>query len=248
MSRRYDQKTTTFTNDGKLLQVQYAIEAINKTGSAIGILTKEGVVLTTERQDVSSLLEAPKHSEKIFQLDSHLYSVVNGLTADANYLIDIARVEAQTYKYTYGGDNIPIEQLLVRICDIKQSYTQIGGLRPFGAAFLFAGYDRHQGYQLYSTDPSGNYFGWKAIAIGQKNAEANGLLKPSYKVDITLKEGINLGVKALVKTMDTANPSAKKIEMVVISENPKTGKVEGRTLKEAEIRTLLEENGFNVEK
>lgn len=49
MSRRYDQKTTTFTNDGKLLQVQYAIEAINKTGSAIGILTREGIVLITER-------------------------------------------------------------------------------------------------------------------------------------------------------------------------------------------------------
>lgn len=121
-------------------------------------------------------------------------------------------------------------------------------MRPFGAAFLFAGYDRHLGYQLYSTDPSGNYFGWKAIAIGQKNAEANGLLKPSYKVDITLQEGIDLGIKALVKTMDTANPSPKKIEMVVISENPATKKVEGRTLKEADIRALLEKNGFNTEK
>lgn len=123
MSRRYDQKTTTFSTDGKLLQVQYAIEAINKTGSAIGVLTKEGIVLTTEKQDVSSLLEASRHSEKIFSVDEHLFTVVNGLTADANYLIDVARVEAQNYKYTYGGENMPIEQLIVKICDIKQSYT-----------------------------------------------------------------------------------------------------------------------------
>jgi len=124
----------------------------------------------------------------------------------------------------------------------------MGGLRPFGAAFLFAGYDRHLGYQLYSTDPSGNYFGWKAIAIGLKNAEANGLLKPQYKADISLKEGINLGIKALVKTMDTANPSPKKIELLVISENPVTKKVEGKALNEAEIKALLEENGYTVEK
>ncbi len=109
MSRRYDSKTTTFNKEGKLLQVQYAIEAINKTGSAIGILTKEGIALATEKLDVSFLLEASKTSEKIFAVDNHLYAVVNGLTADANYLIDTARVEAQRYKYAYGGENMPIE-------------------------------------------------------------------------------------------------------------------------------------------
>ena len=38
MSRRYDSKTTTFSPDGRLQQLEYAVEAINKTGSAIGML------------------------------------------------------------------------------------------------------------------------------------------------------------------------------------------------------------------
>lgn len=94
MSRRYDSKTTTFSPEGRLMQVEYAIEAINKTGSAIGILTKEGIVLATEKQDVSFLLEQNRTSEKIYCLDKHVYCVVSGLTADANYLIDQARVTA----------------------------------------------------------------------------------------------------------------------------------------------------------
>ena len=54
MSRKYDSKTTTFTPEGRLQQIEYAMEAINKTGSSIGtslfhpgIVTKEGVVMAT---------------------------------------------------------------------------------------------------------------------------------------------------------------------------------------------------------
>jgi 20S proteasome subunit alpha 3 len=61
---------------------------------------------------------------------------------------------------------MPVEQAVKDICDYKQAYTQYGGLRPFGVAFLFAGYDKIHGYQLYQSDPSGNYSGWKATVIG----------------------------------------------------------------------------------
>ncbi len=92
MSRRYDSKTTTFTPDGRLLQVEYAIEAINKAGASIGLITKEGIVLATQKMETSSLLEKNSQSEKIYTVDNHMYVVVSGMTADANYLIDYARV------------------------------------------------------------------------------------------------------------------------------------------------------------
>lgn len=65
------------------------------------------------------------------------------------------------------------------VCDLKQSYTQHGGLRPFGVAFLFAGWDKHHGFQLYSTDPAGNYASWKIKIIGQGSGEATRKLKES---------------------------------------------------------------------
>jgi 20S proteasome subunit alpha 3 len=45
MSRRYDGRTTTFSPEGRLFQVEYAMEAINNAGSAVGILAKDGIVI-----------------------------------------------------------------------------------------------------------------------------------------------------------------------------------------------------------
>ena len=64
---------------------------------------------------------------------------------------------------------MPIEQIVKSVCNYKQAYTHFGGLRPFGDAFLFAGWDAIHGFQLYQTDPSGNFSGWKATVIGQNN-------------------------------------------------------------------------------
>jgi 20S proteasome subunit alpha 3 len=69
-----------------------------------------------------------------------------------------------------------------------QGYTQFGGQRPFGVSLLYAGWDEHFGFQLYQSDPSGNYGGWKAAAIGGGHAAANNLLKTDYKEDCTLAE------------------------------------------------------------
>ncbi|MBI20070.1 MAG: hypothetical protein CMB73_05795 [Euryarchaeota archaeon] len=46
---------------------------------------------------------------------------------------------AGRYKSKYGQP-IPVENLVQEISDHKQGYTQFGGLRPYGVAFLFAGW------------------------------------------------------------------------------------------------------------
>ncbi len=122
-------------------------------------LTSPAVSLTPQ------LLESSKTAEKMYKLDEHLACAVAGITSDANILINTARVAAQRYTFTYG-EPMPVEQLVQSLCDTKQGYTQFGGLRPFGVSFLFAGWDAVHGFQLYQSDPSGNYGGWKATAIG----------------------------------------------------------------------------------
>ncbi len=112
---------------------------------------------------------------------------------------------------------------------------------------MFAGYDAQNKYQLYSTDPSGNYAGWKATAIGTNNIAANSFLKQEYKETLTLKEGLSIALRALVKTMETTDPSAKKIELVTIALNA-NGEVKGKTLVEDEIAQLITENKLKGEK
>jgi 20S proteasome subunit alpha 3 len=136
---------------------------------------------------------------------------VAGMTADANILINYARQAAQRYLLTYN-EEIPCEQLVRRLCDLKQGYTQHGGLRPFGVSFIYAGYDPLREFQLYQSNPSGNYGGWKATSVGANNASAQSLLKQDYKEDCDLKEACAMAVKVLSKTMDSTKLSSEKSE------------------------------------
>lgn len=95
MARRYDQSTTTFSPEGRLHQVEYAIEAINNAGTCIGLQSEKGIVLAGEKNVVSKLLAPSKTSEKTYTIDDHCVCLVAGLTADATILIQNARLESQ---------------------------------------------------------------------------------------------------------------------------------------------------------
>jgi 20S proteasome subunit alpha 3 len=170
-------------------------------------------------------------------------------------LINYTRQSAQKYRLSYQ-EPIPIEQLLQTVCDLKQSYTQFGGLRPFGVSFLFAGWDEYYGFQLYQSDPSGNYGGWKATAIGANNQAAQSILKSDYKIGETdLHEALLLAVKVLGKTMDTTTPTPDKrkifefnssllisilVEFSTITRNEQ-GQVQVEVLTKAQLQELLTE-------
>jgi 20S proteasome subunit alpha 3 len=142
-------------------------------------------------------------------LFSNMICAVAGMNADANILINYARQNAQRYLLTYNED-IPCEQLVRRLCDLKQGYTQHGGLRPFGVSFIYAGYDHLRQFQLYQSNPSGNYGGWKATSVGANNASAQSLLKQDYKEGCNLQEACAMAVKVLSKTMDSTKLSSEK--------------------------------------
>ena len=145
----------------------------------------------------------------MYKLSQHIAAAVAGITADANSLINYARLHAQQYELSYQ-EPIPVEILVQQICDMKQGYTQYGGMRPFGVSFLYAGWDAHHGFQLYHSDPSGNYGGWKATAIGANNQAAQSILKQDWKDDLTVKDALMLAIKVMSKTMDSTSLTSEK--------------------------------------
>jgi 20S proteasome subunit alpha 3 len=215
------------------------MEAISHAGTALGVLCSEGIILAAEKKVTSKLLEQSKSSEKIYLLGDHIVAAVAGITSDANTLISYCRQNAQAHLSSYG-ELIPVEQLAHKLCDLKQGYTQYGGLRPFGVSFLYAGYDKHHGFQLYHSDPSGNYSGWKAHCIGSNNASAQSILKQDYKDDMTLEDAKSLVVKILSKTMESTTLSSEKMEVSVVS------KVDGQVRLEmyttAQIEKLIKDH------
>mmetsp|Transcript_8278 Transcript_8278/g.20440 ORF Transcript_8278/g.20440 Transcript_8278/m.20440 type:complete len:234 (-) Transcript_8278:57-758(-) len=221
------------------------MESISNSGSAIGILSKEGIILATEKKVISKLLDTGAvgcRREKMYKLDDHVACAVAGLTADANILINKARLAAQQYLFTYQ-ESMPVEQLVRRLCDVKQGYTQFGGMRPFGVSFLYAGWDEENGYQLYHSDPSGNYAGWKAHAIGANHQQAQNILNQDYKDDETfgLREAMKLALKVLMKTMDSTSLTSDKVEMSAVKYDAESQQVYFSYVTEEELEPLVSE-------
>ncbi|EIE20105.1 20S proteasome alpha subunit C [Coccomyxa subellipsoidea C-169] len=241
MARRYDSRTTIFSPEGRLYQVEYAMEAISNAGAALGVLAVDGVVLAAEKRITSKLLDTNAvgvRREKMYKLADHVACAVAGITADANILINKCRLAAQQYEFAYQ-EPIPVEQLVRSLCDNKQGYTQFGGLRPFGVSLLYGGWDEDRGFQLYQSDPSGNYGGWKATAIGANKQAAQNLLKQDYTDEITLDMAIKLVTKILSKTMDSTSLSPEKVELATISKNA-AGEVVYRVYEDADLQPLLD--------
>ncbi|KAI8806312.1 nucleophile aminohydrolase [Cladochytrium replicatum] len=201
----YDRGVNTFSPEGRLFQVEYALEAIKLGSTAIGIQTSEGVVLAVEKRITSPLMESSS-IEKILEIDSHLGCAMSGLTADSRTIVDHARVEASNHWFTYN-EKIRVDSVTQAICDLALRFGESADgqeaimSRPFGVALLIAGYDE-SGPQLFHADPSGTFTRYQAKAMGSGSEGAQTELQEQYHKSITLAEAQSLALKVLKQVME----------------------------------------------
>lgn len=208
----YDRAITVFSPDGRLFQVEYALETVKRGSTVLAITSPEGVVLAAEEK-VTSKLQDPNFTWKIFQIDEHVGAAISGLSSDARILVDQARIFAQSNRLMYD-EPIDIEVLSKRVGDIKQLYTQHAGVRPFGVSMIIGGVDE-TGSRILQTDPSGACWAYKAIAIGAGSDAVKELLEAKYRDDLTLDEALSLAIECLAKAMDRT-PDPQEIRIVVL--------------------------------
>ena len=214
----YDRAITVFSPDGRLFQVEYALAAVDRGPTIIGVSCPEGVVIGAEEK-VESKLQDPNFSQKIFAVDEHLGAAVVGISSDARILIDESRVYSQSNRLMYD-ESIDVEIVTKRIGDVMQIYTQHAGVRPFGVSLIFGGVDK-TGAKLYATDPIGSYRSYKALAIGIGRETAENILREEYRDDLKLEQAVSLAVKCLVKSLQ-ARDEQSRIRMAVVPSSTKT--------------------------
>ncbi|CAK8689490.1 proteasome subunit alpha type-5-like [Clavelina lepadiformis] len=200
----YDRGVNTFSPEGRIFQVEYAIEAIKLGSTAMGIQTSEGVVLAVEKRITSPLIE-PASIEKIFEIDRHVGCAMSGLIADSKTMIDKARVEAQNHWFTYD-ERMNVESITKSVSNLALQFgeedSEPGAMsRPFGVALLFAGYDE-KGPQLFHLDPSGTFVNCLAKAIGSASEGAQTSLEEQYHKSMTLKEATKCVLGILKQVME----------------------------------------------
>jgi proteasome alpha subunit len=212
----YDRAITVFSPDGRLFQVEYAMELVNRGATIMGIQCPNGVVLGSE-ENIEPLEEA-EYSWKIFKVDDHVGAAIVGLSSDARVLIDQARIYSQSNKLTYD-EPIDVESVTKRICDIQQMYTQHAGVRPFGVSLIFGGVDK-TGSHVFGTHPSGTYRGYKATALGAGRETVLAILKDEYRENMSIEENIKLTIKCLVKALE-ARQLPPRIKIAIIPKETK---------------------------
>jgi len=140
MADRYSFSLTTFSPSGKLVQIEYALNAVNQGVTALGIKATNGIVLATEKKSSSPLAD-PSSLSKISLITPNIGMVYSGMGPDYRVLVDKARKVSHTgYKRIYN--EYPPTRILVQdVARVMQEATQSGGVRPYGVSLLIAGWD-----------------------------------------------------------------------------------------------------------
>ncbi|KAI1480776.1 hypothetical protein K445DRAFT_320029 [Daldinia sp. EC12] len=229
MADRYSFSLTTFSPSGKLVQIEYALNAVNQGVTALGIKATNGIVLATEKKSSSPLAD-PTSLSKVSLITPNIGMVYSGMGPDYRVLVDKARKVSHTgYKRIYN--EYPPTRILVQdVARVMQEATQSGGVRPYGVSLLIAGWDEgilpdeesavqgefegekkpsgktggilKGGPMLYQVDPSGSYFPWKATAIGKSATTAKTFLEKRYTEGLELEDAVHIALLTLKETIE----------------------------------------------
>ena len=211
----YDRTATMFSPEGHLLQVEYAEKTVRLGSSSIGMVCTDGVFILADKRIEDKLIVA-KSANKIYEVDSHIIASVAGIVSDARVLIERSQVLSQQHRVTYDS---PIEpELIVKeISNLKQQFSQYGGARPFGVSLMIAGINGKKP-ELYTSDVTGNYLGYKANAIGENDEKIREKLREKYNGDLTIKKGLKVALE-IFKEMQGDKFNMNKFELVFIDKD-----------------------------
>lgn len=191
---QYDTDVTVWSPQGRLHQVEYAMEVVNQGTACLGVRSQTHVVLAGLKRSPNELAA---YQKKLVKIDDHMGIGMSGLTADGRSLVKHMRTEALNHKYVYGT---PIQgnRLVTDLADMHQRCTQSYVRRPYGVGLLVATYDQ-TGPHLYLTQPSGDFFEYQAMAIGSRSQTSRTYLEREFEgfPDASLDNLIKHALKAL---------------------------------------------------
>ena len=190
----YDRAITVFSPDGRLYQVEYAIETVRRGTAAVGVKCAGGIVMAGEERHRK--LQVSDVPQKMFQIDDHLGAVAAGYIPDARSQDDNARFFSQSNRLIYD-EPVEVEAVAKHLADQCQQFTQYAGVRPLGVSLILGGIDAGGAPRMFLTDPSGTYIQYDAIAIGSGADRASPFLEKSYRADMSLDEAAVLAAAGI---------------------------------------------------
>ncbi|XP_041452746.1 proteasome subunit alpha type-1-like [Lytechinus variegatus] len=216
---QYDNDVTVWSPQGRIHQIEYAMEAVKQGSATVGLKSKTHAVLVALKRASSEL---SSHQKKIIPIDDHIGISIAGLTSDARMLSKFMRTECLNSRYAYETP-LPVSRLVAEIGNKSQINTQRYGRRPYGVGLLVAGYDE-MGPHIFQTCPSANYFDCKCMAIGARSQSARTYLEKRLDEfqNSTLEELVKHGLRALRDTLPNESElNTKNCSVAIVGKDEK---------------------------
>lgn len=150
-SSKYDRSITTFSSEGRLLQVEYGAIAAGKGSTVTGLdldclsnsthcdPPRRGIVLAV-RHEARPSSSTSACFDKVQRIDDHALLITSGLSGDSRALASTARVKCQNLRMGYGEAPM-LSEVANMVGSAQHELTRIGGARPFGVSAIVAGID-----------------------------------------------------------------------------------------------------------
>ncbi|CCF49419.1 hypothetical protein NDA11_008010 [Ustilago hordei] len=206
----YDSDNTVFSPQGRLHQVEYALEAVKQGSAVVGLRSSTHAILVALKRAPSELAS---YQKKMLRIDNHLGIGFAGLTSDARVLSTYMRQLALSSRLVYDRP-LPISRVVDSLADRAQYNTMDYGKRPYGVGFLIIGVD-DTGPHLYEFSPTANCFEYYAMSIGARSQSAKTYLERKFEEfsSASLEELVTHGLYALRDTL----PQNKDLELEQVS-------------------------------
>ncbi|GMT04785.1 hypothetical protein PENTCL1PPCAC_26959, partial [Pristionchus entomophagus] len=169
---QYDSDVTVWSPQGRLHQVDYAVEAMKQGSATVGVRSNTHAVLVALKRAANELCS---HQKKIYELDTHCGVSIAGLLSDGRILARNLQTECASWRWDYKQP-VPVAVLNERMQLKLQANTQYYGRRPFGVGLIIAGYDK-DGAHIVRTDPSAEVAEMHATSIGARSQSARTYLE-----------------------------------------------------------------------
>ena len=184
-----------------------------KGTTTIGVVCKNGVILSSDTRVTMGYFVAHKRGKKIHKIDDHLAMTIAGTVADAQWTVDILKANAQLYKLT-NHRKMPVSAAARLIANLLFSSRYY----PLLTQVLIGGVD-DTGPHVYSLDPLGSLTEEKCVATGSGSPIAYGVLEDQYREDATVEELLPIVVRAVHSAMKRDAASGDSFDVAIIDES-----------------------------
>jgi len=193
------------------INMQENIEKLALKGTTtVGVVCTDGVILSSDTRVTMGYFVAHKHGKKIYQIDDHIGMTISGGVADAQFVVELLKVNAKLYKLN-NGRPMPINAASRLVSNVL--FSARGGLM---AQILIGGVDL-TGPHVYSLDPLGSLIEETCVATGSGSPIAYGVLEDKYKEGLTIKEILPVVTRAVDSAMKRDIASGNNFDIAVIT-------------------------------